>query len=90
MNPQTRPPSNCTPATSDKVLTTTFGVGVRFTCTLSLPLHPDGGLGFMTAEWSPRSPSRLTTSELVDYRAGRHQLLLRAADALGRSVVVVE
>ncbi len=77
-------------AASDRVLVESFAVGSRYRCTLSLPLAPERGLGFMTAEWEPAAPARLSAAELADYRIGRHALLVRAADELGVSVCVVE
>ena len=40
----------------DRVLVESFAVGSRYRCTLSLPLAPQRGLGFMTANGNRRHP----------------------------------
>ena len=68
-------------------LSTTFRVGKRYRCSISLPLR---GTVRLEARWEPRRPTRLTEDELLDYRRGRDALLAEAARLLGGPVIVAE
>ena len=68
-------------------LTTTFRVGSRYRCSLTLPLK---GAVKLEAQWEPRRPTHLTEDELRDYRCGRDALIAEAALLLGGNVVVAE
>jgi hypothetical protein len=72
-------------------LRTTFRVGKRYRCSITLPLAAaSAGLLAIEASWEPAVPSRLTNDELRDYRRGRDMLLAEAANQIGGSVAVVE
>jgi len=68
-------------------LSTTFRVGKRYRCSISLPLR---GTVRLEARWEPRRPTRLTEDELLDYRRGRDALLVEAARLLGGLILVAE
>ena len=70
-------------------LSSTFRVGRRYRCTIVLPLLLSG-LTQLATKWEPAPPSRLTKSELRDYRRGRDALLAEAARVLGGAVFVAE
>jgi hypothetical protein len=70
-------------------LSTTFQVGNRYRCTIVLPLSL-GGFAQLATKWEPAPPTRLTKSELQDYRRGRDALLAEAARVLGGAVLVAE
>ena len=72
-------------------ITSTFRVGDKFLCTVSVPLNqPPGSAITINAEWHPRPPSRLTDDELAEYRAGRNAVLTEVARHLGGNVAVVD
>jgi len=80
VKPMTRP--------TDRVLTHTFKVGARYTCTLTVPFDTSRGVRNATAEWIPEWPAVLTEAEQADYRRERDALLAELADERGRSIVV--
>ena len=43
-----------------------------------------------TCEWSPSEPTKLSTDELTQYRAGRNHALAGIAAELGINVAVLE
>ena len=71
------------------LLERTFAVG-RFTCTMTFPRPKPGAAVHLAAEWSPRVPQRLSSSELRAYRAGRDAALAEVARLLGGTVAVLE
>jgi hypothetical protein len=73
-------------------LSTTFRVGCRYRCTITLPVASlkTGAAAIIDARWEPHTPARLTKAEMRDYRRGRDILLTEAARYLGGNVAVVE
>jgi len=69
--------------------TCSWRVGYR-TVTLTLPRPKPGQPVFLTCEWAPNDPSRLSTAEWAEYRAGRAHALARVAAELGISVALLE
>ena len=67
----------------------TWKVGKR-TCTLTVPRFNAGGVLHAVVEWSPDEPSRLSTEEVAQYRAGRNHALAGIAAELGACVGVLE
>ena len=74
--------------THAREISTTFRVGARYRCSITLPLQNHAVT--LHVGWQPDVPSRLTIAELRDYRAGRDALLKEAANLLGISVLVTE
>jgi hypothetical protein len=66
-----------------------FRVG-RYTCTLSTPRPERGAVLAMVAEWSPHVPTRLSSTELRAYRAGRDAFVAELAAQIGGTAAVVE
>ncbi len=62
----------------------------RYVCTLRLPKAKPGQPAHCSIEWSPMVPTRLTKTELAQYRAGRDAALLELARTIGGTVAVVE
>lgn len=64
-------------------------VGER-TVTLTMRRPIEGALLHSAAEWSPNEPTKLSTEEWRQYRAGRNAAIEELAVALNVSVAVVE
>ena len=74
-----------------ETLSTTFRVGHRYRCTITLPLALlQAGVAQMGACWEPDVPRLLSKAELRDYRRGRDALLAAAAKHIGGDVALVE
>ncbi len=72
-------------------LSVTFKVGKRYRCSIALPVDSlTSGTAQIQIRWEPEPPTRLTKSELRDYRRGRDTLLAEAARLLGGTVLVAE
>jgi hypothetical protein len=72
-------------------LSTTFRVGCRYRCTISLPVSSlKNGTAAIETKWEPSVPDRLTSEEISDYRRGRDILLAEVARYIGGNVAVVE
>jgi hypothetical protein len=83
--PQPTPPGG--------ILRTTFRVGYRFRCTMTMDvsrLVTGPAIGILNAQWEPSPPKRLSATELRDYRAGRNGLIRLVANNLGRRIGVGE
>jgi hypothetical protein len=68
-------------------LRTTFRVGSRFRCTLTMDvssLVAGPAIGALNAQWEPSLPKRLSAAEWRDYRVGRDAFIRRAASIVGR------
>jgi hypothetical protein len=79
------------PPAGDKLLSTTFKVGTRFKCTLTLDpkrLRP-GAVDALMSAWEPDVPDQLTASERADYERGRDAFYEQAAK-LGCNVMFIE
>lgn len=66
-----------------------WSVGQR-TFTLTVQRPTPGALVSACCEWSPAEPTRLSTEEWAQYRAGRNHALTCIAAELGISVAVLE
>jgi len=75
--------------TDSAAITTTFMVG-RYACTLSAPVPEPGAVLCLSCEWSPGVPSRLTGSELREYRRGRDAFVAELAEQIGGAALVIE
>ena len=80
-------PGSPEPITPGGILRTTFRVGYRYRCTMtmhvgSLAVRP--ATGILNAQWEPSLPKQLSAAELRDYRAGRDAFFRRAASIVGR------
>lgn len=62
----------------------------RFTCTMTVPRPDPHGVVHAVAEWTPTEPTRLTTEEWRQYRAGRNRALAEISAELGLSIAVLE
>jgi len=72
-------------------LSTTFRVGRRHCCTISLPVSSlKKGTAAIETKWEPHVPVRLTNEEIRDYRRCRDILLAEVAHYIGGNVAVVE
>ena len=67
----------------------TWSVG-RYTCTITLQRPRRGAVLNAAAEWAPEQPSRLSDSELAEYRRGRNQALAEISRELGINAAVVD
>ena len=67
----------------------TWTVGSR-SVTLTVPQFQPGKPVHLAVEWSPDQPSRLSTEEWAEYKAGRQHALGQLAERLGVSAVVIE
>jgi hypothetical protein len=77
--------------TMSETLSTTFRVGRRYRCTITLPLALlKAGVAQMGCSWDPCFPKHLRKAEMRDYRRGRDALLAEAAKHIGGSVAVIE
>ena len=57
---------------------------------MTIPAPKPGAVLCASVEWSPTEPSRLSTEEWREYRAGRNQALTELASELGINVAVLE
>lgn len=71
------------------MLVRAFPVGERV-CTITIPRPKAGEAIYMTVEWDPSMPRRLSESEWHEYRAGRDAALAEVAKMRGGSVLCVE
>ncbi len=71
------------------LLVRSFQVGL-YTATITVPKPAPGVAASIFVEWSPDLPESLTPLELEQYQAGRGAVAADLAQALGRSVAVVE
>lgn len=73
------------------LVTTTFRVGKRFKCTVTVPRFEPGDTLALSFEWEPDVPQRpLTKREITDYRRGRDVALNEVARLIGGNVMCVE
>src|ERR1700730_3724292 len=75
------------------ILRTTFRVGSRFRCTLTIDvssLVAEPAIGALNVHWEPSLPKRLSAAEWRDYRAGRDAFMRLVANSLGRRMGVGE
>jgi hypothetical protein len=80
-------PSSPEPMPPGGILRSTFRVGYRFRCTMTMDvsgLAVGPAIGALNAQWEPSLPKRLSANELRDYRAGRDAFFQRAASREGR------
>jgi hypothetical protein len=78
---------------SRATLSSTFGVGRRFSCTMRIDcgqLDPAAVIRPVPGEWRPRMPERLDEEELAHWRAGRNAIYLLAALTIGARLVVAD
>jgi hypothetical protein len=61
-----------------------------YTVTMTIPKPRPGAVLSASVEWAPAEPSRLSTEEWRQYRAGRNQALGELAAELGINVAVLE
>ena len=86
-------PGSPEPMPPGGILRTSFPVGYRYRCTMTLDVKslaagPVGGM--LNAQWEPSLPKRLSAAEWRDYRAGRDAFFQRAASIVGRRMGVGE
>jgi len=93
----TAPPLNPPCYASDAVtvrsdtLETTFRVGDRYRCSISIALASlTVGMLDIATLWEPDVPEHLSADEMNDYRRGRNALLAEAAQRIGGNVAVIE
>ncbi len=67
----------------------TIRVGHR-TCTITLPTLAMGKVSCGTVEWEPDMPTRLSQSELRQYRAGRNEVFAEMRRRFNGTAVTVE
>jgi hypothetical protein len=70
-------------------LVRSFRVGSRI-CTMTFPRPEGGALLYMTTEWWPSVPRRLSAAQMREYRSGRDRALMELAGITGGNVLVVE
>jgi hypothetical protein len=75
-------------------LSTSFRVGHRFRCFLTLPVAAMRGSEpvalALEAKWWPKIPRRLTAKELADYRRGRDLFIAEVARVVAGTIMVME
>jgi hypothetical protein len=73
-------------------LISTFRVGYRYRCTVSLDLAnlEVGGPFVLTCQWTPRPPKKLSERETADYRRARDALLGELARLNNWNVLLAE
>lgn len=71
---------------SDRTISTTFRVGRRFRCTMSM----DARGGALKCEWEPKTPTRLSREEMADYRRGRNMMIAEFARLTNQRILIVE
>jgi hypothetical protein len=69
-------------------ISTTFRVGDKYRCELSVPL-PINGQIHLQCKWSPRLPKRLNKRMLNDYRRGRQMLVEEIVKQVGGGKALV-
>ena len=70
-------------------LTRSFRVGHR-TITVTMPAPRRGKLRYMTFEWAPDPPQRLSKWEWRQYRAGRDAAVAELAKLADMKAVIIE
>lgn len=70
-------------------LTRSFPVGHRIV-TMTLPVPRRGKVRYMTIEWAPYPPQRLSKRELHQYRAGRNAAVAELAKGADMKAVIIE
>ena len=70
-------------------LTRSFRVGHR-TVTVTMPAPRLGKVRYMTIEWAPDPPRRLSKRELHQYRAGRNAAVAELAKLTGMKAAIIE
>jgi hypothetical protein len=70
----------------DRQLSTTFRVGRRYRCTMSM----DASGGALKCAWEPKTPKRLSRQEMADYRRGRNMMIAEFARLTNQRVLIVE
>jgi hypothetical protein len=86
-------PGSPEPTPPGGILRTSFPVGYRFRCTMTMDvssLAAGPAVSMLNAQWEPCPPKRLSAAEWRDYRAGRDAFFQRAASIGGRRMVVGE
>jgi hypothetical protein len=86
-------PGSPEPMPPGGILRTTFRVGYRFRCTMTMDvssLAAGPAIGSLNVQWEPSLPKRMSANEWRDYRAGRDAFFRRAASIAGRRMVVGE
>jgi hypothetical protein len=73
-------------------LSTTFKVGYRYRCTMSMDLaaFAAGDALSLTCRCSPKPPKKLSQNEIEDYRRGRDALMTELARVADGRVLVAE
>jgi hypothetical protein len=69
---------------------TTFPVGKKYHCTLTIQQPEPGGTTNIVCEWKPCRPRGLNKKEQRDYRQGRDKALLEVAQKLRGNVACIE
>lgn len=64
-------------------------VSSKYSVELTIEAPREGVVSTMTAEWSPKMPTKMTQIMLDKYRAGRNQLWHDIAEELGMEVFFV-
>ena len=70
-------------------LTRSFSVGHR-TVTVTMPAPRMGKVRYMTIEWVPDPPQRLSKREWRQYRAGRNAAVAELAEREGIEAAIIE
>ncbi len=63
---------------------------VQYECTLTVPRPQPGHLLSAAMEWTPAMPTRLTDTEMREYRQGRNLALAEISAELQITAAVVE
>lgn len=74
----------------EPLVTTTFRVGKRYRCTMTIPRLELGSALSMACEWEPSIPKRLNDRDMRDYRRGRDAALSEAARLIGGGVLCID
>lgn len=74
----------------EPLVMTTFRVGKRYRCTVSIPRPEQGSTLSMVCGWAPSTPKRLNDREMRDYRRGRDAALSEVARLIGGNVMCIE
>ena len=70
-------------------LTRSFPVGHRIV-TMTMPTLRRGKLRYMTIEWAPDMPRRLSKREWRQYRGGRNAAVAELAKGAGMKAAIIE
>ncbi len=70
-------------------LTRSFHVGHRIV-TVTMPATRRGKVQYMTTEWAPDLPQRLSKREWRQYRAGRNAAVAELAERGGIEAAIIE